>query len=449
MQKMNLRQLQNLALFGMGTSVYQLSRFNHMDLGTEPNQWDLSIRNQKIPPPNNRLSPWETLEKYLPILQNMGIKHLRFSVEWNFIEPQAGQFNEKAIRQYQKILEKCLAHEIEPMLTLYHFTQPKWFQEQGGFLKSENSRYFVRYGEKVIDELKPFVKMWCTINEPAVEVFSGYLYGQFPPHQRIRLSKAAHILKNMLYAHVELCHHVDKKYPHENLKMGLVHNILRFESPSLLIKKFITDPLTHFTDELIREFISTGHFKYQGVNYYDERFKGNCCFVNIYGSVQIGYLGPQCQKHQKMGDMYIAIYPESYNLALEKAAQFDMPIYITETGIADQHDVLRPEFIVHFIRSVVNQVRLGQDIQRIYFWTFKDNYEWNEGHEKQFGFFNQEDIPRNSAYLLAWVMKQFQEITEQQKDPEQIILQWLQVLDQAEQKIQENQLDYFSKIIKL
>jgi beta-glucosidase len=449
MQKINLLQLQKLALFGMGTSIYQLSRFNQMDLGSEPNQWDLSIQNQKIPPPNNLLSPWETLEMYLPILQSMGIQHLRFSVEWNYIEPQPGQFNQEAIFQYQKILEKCLLHGIEPMLTLYHFTQPKWFKDKGGFIKDENITYFIRYCMTVINALQPFVKMWCTINEPAVEVFSGYLYGQFPPHQRIRLNKAAHILKNMLLAHVELCHHLDKKHPQKHLKIGLVHNILRFESSSYLIKKFLTDPLTHFTDELITEFMATGHLKYRQIDYYDDRFKGNCCFVNIYGSVQIGYLGPDCQKHQKMGDMYIAIYPESYDLALEKASQFQLPIYITETGIADEHDKVRPEFIIHLIRSVIKQVSLGQDIQRIYFWTFKDNYEWNEGHEKKFGFFTQEDRPRTSAYLLTWVIQNFKAISEKHLDPQKIIAEWNQILDIAEQKIKNNQLEYFSKFIKL
>jgi beta-glucosidase len=449
MPKLSLKQLENLALLGVGTSMYQLSRFPTQDLGSELNQWDLSIQNQKIPRPNNILSPWETLEKYLPILQNMGVQHLRFSVEWNFIEPQPGQFNHGAILKYQNILEQCRLYGIEPMLTLYHFTQPKWFYDKGGFHKEENIIYFVNYCTKVIHELRAWVQMWCTLNEPAVEVFSGYLYGQFPPHQRIRFNKAAHLLKNMLKAHVELCHQLEKNHTLWPLKISLVHNILRFESSSSLIQKFITDPLTHFTDELITEFMMTGRFKYRQIDYQDDRFKGNCCFVNIYGNVQIGILGPCSKKHQQMGDMYIAMYPESYQLALERAAQFKLPIYITETGIADAKDQIRPEFVIHFLREALKQVDQGQDIQRIYFWTFKDNYEWNEGHEKQFGFFNQDDKPRLSAYLLTWIIQNFRKVLQNQQDPQLALQEWHQILNQAQQKLKENPWEYFSNFLKL
>ncbi len=449
MQKPTRQTLKNFLHFGVGTSIYQMSCPDTFDLGHAPNQWDMAQQQQSVPQRQNPQSVWHTLEMYLPILAKMGIHHLRFSVEWSFIEPQCGQFNLTAIKKYQKIIEQCHMHHIEPMLTLCHFTQPQWFIKMGGFEHEKNIEHFLHYCQFVIHQLSPDVKYWCTINEPAVEAFSGYLLGQFPPHHRIQWTKATHVLKNMLKAHVDLCQQNDKKIEKDAIKIGLVHNILRFESDSSFIARFLTAPLTHFTDELVMEFMATGTINYKGIKYSDPRPKGNCFFINIYGGVQVGFLGPTCQKGQLMGDMYIAIYPESYHLALSRAQQIQLPIYITETGMADQLDKVRPQFLIEFIRTVLQQIAQGNPIERIYFWTFKDNYEWNLGHQKHFGLFNLQDEPRTSAYVLAWLIQAFEAILNTEQQPEIILHQWHEILNLAEEKLQSNQSNFFSKFINL
>ena len=184
------------------------------------------------------------------------------------------------------------------------------------------------------------------------------------------------------------------------------------------------------------------------MHYRDQRYKGNCSFVNIYGSVQIGYAGTTCQKHQKMGDMHIAIYPQSYSEALDQASCLNLPIYITETGIADQQDILRPEFIIQFLRVVIEKLASGMDIKRLYFWTMKDNYEWYRGNQIQFGLFNENNIPRSSAYLFEWIIKKFKEVSLHIQDPKLIIEQWGNILDLSEQKILEGNLSYFEEFCK-
>ena len=449
MTKPTLATLQKIIDMGIGTSLYQISSGQSKDFGQTPNQWDIAQIEKRTPELKNVISAWDTIENYLPILQNMGIKHLRFSVEWNYIEPRPGQFNAKAISRYQQLIAACNAYHIEPMLTLYHFTQPLWFQLKGGFEKEKNIADFLHYAQYVVEQLSPDVKLWCTINEPAVEAFTGYLYGKFPPFQYLALDKASLVLKHLLQAHVELVANLEKTILRHQLKIGLVHNILRFESHSSLIQKYLTHPLTEFTHELFMQFMLEGKFNYRGIHYHEPRSKGNCCFLNIYGDVQIGYLGPTCKKHQQMGDMYIAIYPESYHQALEQARHLNMPIYITETGIADEHDLVRPQFIIEILRCVLNQIHQGQEIERLYFWTFKDNYEWHLGHEKHFGLFDQFNQPRHSAYLLTWIIKNFKSILEKEQNTELVLAQWQKLLSSAEEKIQKNQLDYFSKSVKL
>jgi beta-glucosidase len=422
----NLNQLSGLANMGLSTSLYQLSAGN-FDLGLSANQWDMAALAKTVPPVSGTQSVWQTLEDYLPLLSAMGIRHLRLSVEWHYIEPRCGFYNPKAMMRYQKLLKKCIHYQIEPMLTLYHFTQPQWFVEKGGFEKGENIPFFVNYVKQVVTHLSPWVKRWCTINEPAVEAFSGYMYGQFPPHQRLQFTKAALVLKHLLIAHMQAYEAVFNLLNKENL-FGIVHNMLRFESRSAFIRKVLTEPLTRFTDELVMGFLADGHFDYRGIHYHDDRPRGNCSFMNIYGDVQIGYFGPTCQKHQLMGDMYIALYPESYAKALERASMLNLPLYITETGIADASDTLRQEYILQFLQEVIHAVAKGQDIRGVYFWTFKDNYEWNEGYRKCFGFFDSNNEARESARMLASIISRFQAVMHKEQAPELIITKWLDIL---------------------
>lgn len=444
----SLEQLIRFSNLGVGTSIFQLSSEGQLDLGVEPNQWDDSAYLGKVPKLREQSSAWETMNTYIPILATMGFKHLRFSLEWNYIEPQPGKFNTNAIQRYLNLIKCCLEHKIEPMLTLYHFTQPRWFVECGGFLKDENLKYFLNYCRYIIRMFVPYVRYWCTINEPAVEAFSGYFLGIFPPHRWGQFSKGALILKNLLKSHVDICQILMKYESSNQLKYGLVHNILEFESHSKWIEKYLTGPLSRFTCDLVLEFLNYGLFNYKNIYYQDHRYKGNCSFINIYGAVQVGFLGPTCTKEQLMGDMFIAIYPKSYNRALDYVGELGLPIYITETGIADSRDVLRPLFIVEFLKIVIHQLAQGANIQGLYFWTFKDNYEWHKGYTKQFGLFNLQNMPKNSAFVITWIMKQFQMNVLRYTIPKIVLKKWLKVLSVAEYKINQSDWDFFKNCDK-
>ena len=421
-----LSQLHSLANIGLSSSLYQLSD-GHLDLGLASNQWDLAAINNTVPPVRGDTSAWDTLHHYMPILAALGIKHLRLSVEWHFIEPQCGYYNPKAMLQYQRLLDRCMQYGIEPMLTLYHFSQPAWFVAKGGFENQENIDFFVHYAKHVVLHLSPWVKRWCSMNEPAVEAFSGYLYGQFPPHQRLQFSKAATVLKHLLMAHMQAYEAIYNELKSDAL-FGIVHNMLRFESRSRFIQKYVTEPLTQFTDDAMMGFLVEGHFDYRGIHYHDDRPRGNCSYLNIYGDVQIGYTGPTCQQHQQMGEMYIAVYPESYARAFDRAAKINLPIYITETGIADASDKIRQVFVIQFLQEVLRAVAKGYDIRGLYFWTFKDNYEWNQGYQQCFGFFDANNQARDSARLLSDIIQHFQEVLQRENNPLLILKQWQQFI---------------------
>ena len=71
---------------------------------------------------------------------------------------------------------------MRPMVTLNHFTLPRWVAARGGWLDPETPGRFARYAAAVVDGLGDAVEWYCTINEPGIVAFGGY-HGAlgFPP----------------------------------------------------------------------------------------------------------------------------------------------------------------------------------------------------------------------------------------------------------------------------
>src|SRR5204862_494597 len=99
----------------------------------------------------------------------------RFSIEWSRIEPEEGRFDPEAIRHYADVIDALRKRGIEPMVTLWHFTNPVWFAKKGGFINLHSAKYFQRYVKYVVDNLKDRVGLWITFNEPGVYIGASYL----------------------------------------------------------------------------------------------------------------------------------------------------------------------------------------------------------------------------------------------------------------------------------
>jgi beta-glucosidase/6-phospho-beta-glucosidase/beta-galactosidase len=62
-----------------------------------------------------------------------------------------------------------------------------------------------------------------------------------------------------------------------------------------------------------------------------------------------------------------------------------VPIWITQNGIADANDSKRPSYIVNHIAVVQDEIAHGMDIRGYTYWSFVDNLEWANGHDLEFG----------------------------------------------------------------
>jgi beta-glucosidase len=80
---------------------------------------------------------YKKFEKDLDIAKSLNLNAFRISIEWSRIEPREGKFDEKEIRHYRKVIKAIRARDMEPFVTLWHFTNPIWIGKIGDW---ENKR---------------------------------------------------------------------------------------------------------------------------------------------------------------------------------------------------------------------------------------------------------------------------------------------------------------------
>jgi beta-glucosidase len=77
--------------------------------------------------------------------------------------------------------------------------------------------------------------------------------------------------------------------------------------------------------------------------------------------------------------------PEGMGRAIRWAAAFGVPIHITENGIEDDADRIRPRYLIQHLHQVWKAVNTGTPIGSYYHWSLVDNFEWERGWTQRFG----------------------------------------------------------------
>lgn len=345
---------------------------------------------------------WNRYQEDIQLMKALSLNAYRFSVEWSKIEPKPGEFDESALDHYEQVVDELLASGIEPMVTLHHFTNPIWFEEQGAFLQEDSPEVLARFVERVVRRLSPKVKLWCTVNEPSAYALTGYFAGLFPPAEK-SLQKAATVLRNLLRAHTAA--YTCIKGIDQQARVGLVVIVLIYDPPgrwnlldvafNRLLGRNMND--SHFT------YLVDGRFKFsvpgQASVSYDSGIRDAFDFVGVnYYTRFLWRLRPFGKKKldivtnappERLTDMGWEIYPQGLYRALKLVTGYtSKPIYITENGIADDSDTKRAAFIEDHLLVVKRAAAEGMNIKGYFYWSLMDNFEWAHGFEKRFGLYH-------------------------------------------------------------
>lgn len=331
-------------------------------------------------------------------MQYLGHNTHRFSIEWSRIQPQADVIDDEAILKYQEMLKGLRDRGIRPMVSLHHFTNPMWVEDNGGWLNNSTVDHFVRWTEIAVEAFGEYVDLWCTFNEPMVYAVQAYLVALFYPGKRNprKMYQAAELL---LRAHAGAYQSIKAKQPES--EVGLAKHLIIF---SPLFPKIINSPAVRLVRRIFNsaflEALVTGELKfplrkrvlipdlagsldYTGVNYY-QRYRGG--FSPL--SPQTFFLKQVPHPDSPPSPpLWGEIYPQGLFDQIKFAwNMLRKPIYITETGTPDQGDEIRRWYIAQAIRHLWRAVNFNIPVKGLYYWTLMDNFEWTGGYNPQFHF---------------------------------------------------------------
>jgi len=410
-------------LWGAGTSAHQVEGGNDRNDWWDWEQVPGRIRNGDRSGAACR--HWERYEDDLDILRSLGLDSYRFSIEWSRIEPDPGRYDDAAIDHYRRVLLACRARGITPMVTLHHFTNPRWFSALGGWELERNLPHFARFARLAGERYGDLVDFWITINEPEVLGLHGYDDGTWPPGVKDR-SRALHVIANLLEAHglasaaLRETDRVDADQdgapaligvakhwalleplrawsPLEHISVAIQHRVFNVA----LARALRGDPIDLSVPGArpVRRRVDAlrGSSDFLGVNYYTR------WMVNL-----IGKEPRVARPGSEQSDLGWEFYPEGLERALVECAAFGLPLYVTENGIADASDRLRPAFIRESLAALDRARARGADVRGYLHWSLLDNFEWNDGYHGRFGLcavdFGKADrprAPRPSAHVYA------------------------------------------------
>jgi beta-glucosidase len=434
--------------FGVATAATQIE---DMNTSTDWYLWTRPVPSGglgKSPFVGDATRGYSKMMDDIALIQQMGVDSYRFSIEWARLEPTRDKLDEDAIAHYRAELMALRAAGIHPVVTLHHFSNPVWVADPrdsacasgpsdtnlcglgspgGPMVIAEMAQHAAllaqRFGDLVDD--------WGTLNEPVNYLLAAYGIGSYPPGRFTILSPTTlfvPVVRDYIAAHAAMYRAikandtVDADGDGIAAEVGLSLSIADWEpardnmpstNPDDIAARDRLVYLFHylFADALVRGMLDTnldgvpdeqhpewaGTLDWLGVQYYLRSgvtaatalipvvnltpcfggFDAGACLPApdpTYCVPRMGYEGWT----DGIGDILVAFherYPE-------------LPLVVTEAGIATDVGKRRAENIVRILEAIARARDAGVDVRGYYHWSLTDNFEWSEGFGPHFGLYS-------------------------------------------------------------
>ncbi|HUL76197.1 MAG TPA: family 1 glycosylhydrolase [Vicinamibacteria bacterium] len=359
---------------------------------------------------------WNRMAEDVALMKAIHANAYRFSIEWSRLEPQEGTWNEEAFSRYGDLVRQLREAGITPAVTLLHFTLPLWMADRGGVCAPDFPNRFARFATEAGRRFGADVQLWITLNEPNVQMYLGYVLGDWPP-QKKSPAEAVRAFVGLLRGHAAAAKALRAACP--GARIGVANNVMLLEPRSRLM---LSDWLgAAFVDQFwnwafadaVRDGRARlrlpgatldepvdglpGSVAFFGLNYYFRYFVRMApwtpeTFVLTPGPGLRSELGGT----SPVGDSP----PEALFLLMRKAwTGYHLPIYITEGGIADDKGTTRGPLIRGQVEAIRRARAEGIPVEGYFHWTLVDNFEWEKGYRPRFGLYrlDRETLARTPA----------------------------------------------------
>ncbi|AWR96731.1 family 1 glycosylhydrolase [Acidianus sulfidivorans JP7] len=372
---------------------FSISAFQYEELNKNSDWYlwltdDVNVMSRKvigqIPDKNYYLSKYSILHD---IARKLNSTVWRLNVSWGRIMKDKDNVSTEAINDYKKILKDLKDKGFKVIMCLHHFDLPLWVHDpivardslltKGnlGWYSESTIKYFKDFAKIVRDNFSEYIDMWCTFNEPNILVNFSYLSGIFPPGISSR-TVYAKAMQNMIIAHNEVYNELKGE------KVGIIYNFPDIQGSEEAKKQNL-------------EFLNNIKFDWLGVNYYTR--------LVFKDGIPMQGFGMFCQGEKSndghpVSDYGWEIYPEGLkNVLIEVKKMYDKPILLTENGVADAFDRVRPYFILSHIEAIKES---KVNVDAYLYWSLIDNFEWNFGYTMKFGLYTLDLKPRPSSIIF-------------------------------------------------
>lgn len=430
-----MRQFEKGFFIGAATAAHQVEGSNiNSDCWAQEQMTHTSY----IEPSLDAVDHYNRYKEDIRLMAQAGLNAYRFSIEWARIEPQEGIFDEDAVAHYRDVITSCKKNGLEPVVTLHHFSSPKWLISKGGWEAETTPADFARYTRYIMEQLGSELRYVCTINEANMGVQVAAIARRYRQQMMAQMEKAKasgasvdggvqmglnmqKMMENqkaiaeesmevfgvaqpqcftnprtprgdelVMEAHKAARTVIREVCPH--IKVGLtlsLHDIQALSGGEGPAQKDWDDEFIHYLP-LIEE------DDFLGVqNYTRSRYDAN-------GSMP----APEGAELTQMNYEY---YPQALENVIRRVAkEFHGDLIVTENGIATADDTRRVAFIETALAGVQSCIADGLPVKGYFHWSLMDNFEWQKGYAMQFGLIavdrtTQARTPKPSlAYLCSY-----------------------------------------------
>lgn len=413
---------------GAATAAHQVEGNNiHSDYWAQEHM----IHTDFLEPSGDAVDHYNRYAQDIRLMAGAGLNAYRFSIEWARIEPEEGRFDDAEISHYLDMIHTCREHNIEPIVTLLHFTSPKWLISKGGWESDETPAYFARYVRRVMERLGKELHYVCTINEANMGIQVAAIAERYKKQMMARMQsgqtdgtvqmglnlekmmanqeaaakermeifgvpktegftspRTPHGDEIVMEAHKAARAVIRETAPHIQVGLTLsLHDIQPLPGGEENAAKEWADEFTHYLPAIAED-------DFLGVqNYTRTRMDAS-------GSLPV-------PDGAELTQMDYEFYPEGLEHVIRKVSEdFKGTLLVTENGIATSDDTRRGAFIETALSGVNACIADGIPVKGYFYWSLLDNFEWQKGYSMTFGLIavdrsSQERTPKPSLDLLG------------------------------------------------
>lgn len=353
-------------LWGAATAAHQVEGNN-----VNSNWWvhEHEAGTTIVEPSGDAADSYHRFRDDMRLLKDLGLNSYRFSVEWARIEPERGYVSHAEIDHYRRMVDTAIEFGLNPVVTLMHFTVPRWFERDGFWRAPDAADLFARYTEIALPIVSEGVDYVCTINEPNIAAMlaggedAANLVAYGLPNPDLQVADA------LLVSHRRSREVLSSV---AGLKTGWTVATQAFASTG--------EP---GADEMLRS------YGYPRDDWYLESARGDD-FVGVQAYTRT-FIGPD-------GPLPVAddvettltgweFFPPAAELGIRSAWELSghVPIMVTENGIATADDDRRIAYTQGALEGIHAAIDDGIDVVGYQHWSALDNYEWASGFAPTFG----------------------------------------------------------------